>query len=689
MKKITQQHIVEASNLLDNLEKGKNEKLTLKQINLVKALGYDIKDIYGSWNGYGYERLGKKIKISNEQELKDIVNNLKKFIKSNEKTATKAPTKKTQKEKIEKWVKRLSKLTGISIEEAEIIAEEKLNFNQEKIEELEERQHEQFSISRQKLINRLLRQNPLRRIVDKEHANAILIASKRHNETDYDEKLVEGRELAKMGEIDRSEVKQFARQNMSRFYNGGNLSPSRIEHQAQQVAHQPIPKDLKTKSISEIAYIISNDWKNVYFGASPYLSAMYSLNSINDRYGMDDGRTVVAYFLANASEWKGPVAKEVKAELNRRLKSSSRQMEKGGRVTPDKFINSKFGAWILGAKKSKKNIAIDYYDDDQLSAWTISKDGKLMTERTFDYTNVTDVMHDIDEARKLVFVDQAFRCGGQMKKLADGGQLSSSVTWSDEIMAKAQELSSYQFSKWLKDNFPKVNEGLNNAGILSADMKRFYFLKMKMVNPELMEQVEHGDIVTIIKSPHGTLIKGKAVMRNKKHDAIWWILNAGGQHGTPMLADKTNIVAIHKNSKEKGGMLRHEEHLLPPSGQMADGGQLTSLRSIIESIPNRKGINEQAVEFARQILEDNQIDEISVEDPDVQLLIQKLEKYPMTEIYPEPMDAPLSEPLPQANLQMLQTRLKIIKKMIAKKPEDKTLILRAKIVSKMIAKLKE
>jgi hypothetical protein len=75
-----------------------------------------------------------------------------------------------------------------------------------------------------------------------------------------------------------------------------------------------------SRSISQIAAEISRDWKKVYFGAVPYLQAMYSLDSINDKYGMDSGRSIVAYFLSNASTWRGPKAKEIKKELNKMLK---------------------------------------------------------------------------------------------------------------------------------------------------------------------------------------------------------------------------------------------------------------------------------------------------------------------------------------------------------------------------------
>jgi hypothetical protein len=76
----------------------------------------------------------------------------------------------------------------------------------------------------------------------------------------------------------------------------------------------------QTASLSELASMIRRDWKNVYFGAKPYLDALGTLDSIGDNYGMDSGRSIVAYFLANATTWRGPVAKAIKLELNRRLK---------------------------------------------------------------------------------------------------------------------------------------------------------------------------------------------------------------------------------------------------------------------------------------------------------------------------------------------------------------------------------
>jgi len=74
------------------------------------------------------------------------------------------------------------------------------------------------------------------------------------------------------------------------------------------------------RPLYEIASEIKKDWnataKNgIYFGAVPYLDAMSTLDSINDNYMFDSGKSVVIYFLSNATTWRGETAKRVKAEL--------------------------------------------------------------------------------------------------------------------------------------------------------------------------------------------------------------------------------------------------------------------------------------------------------------------------------------------------------------------------------------
>jgi hypothetical protein len=78
--------------------------------------------------------------------------------------------------------------------------------------------------------------------------------------------------------------------------------------------------DYSKLSISEIAAIIAGNWRPVNYAAKPYLEAMFSLETVTDKYGVDSGRSIVAYFLSNAGTWKGETAKAIKKELNKRVK---------------------------------------------------------------------------------------------------------------------------------------------------------------------------------------------------------------------------------------------------------------------------------------------------------------------------------------------------------------------------------
>jgi hypothetical protein len=69
------------------------------------------------------------------------------------------------------------------------------------------------------------------------------------------------------------------------------------------------------RPINVIASDIRREWKKVYFGAVPYLDAMGELNTVEDNFYCDSGRSIVLYFLANANTFRGPAAKALKAEL--------------------------------------------------------------------------------------------------------------------------------------------------------------------------------------------------------------------------------------------------------------------------------------------------------------------------------------------------------------------------------------
>lgn len=85
----------------------------------------------------------------------------------------------------DEWARSLVRKSknAVSFEDAKIIAEEKLKYKDDRIAAMWSRQDERYSIKREKLINKMQRENPLRRIIDYDHALAIIDASNRHNKT--------------------------------------------------------------------------------------------------------------------------------------------------------------------------------------------------------------------------------------------------------------------------------------------------------------------------------------------------------------------------------------------------------------------------------------------------------------------------------------------------------------------------
>ena len=86
------------------------------------------------------------------------------------------------------------------------------------------------------------------------------------------------------------------------------------------LAPTPTAESLKTMSLSAIARLIRIHWAKPYFGARPYIDAMGSLQSVDDSYYADSGRSIVTYALANMQTFRGDAAKLIKAELKNRLK---------------------------------------------------------------------------------------------------------------------------------------------------------------------------------------------------------------------------------------------------------------------------------------------------------------------------------------------------------------------------------
>ncbi len=160
----------------------KNQKL----VNACKKAGIDVFNPQGEFNGYGYTKLPAHARITSVAEMR-------KFNKIRSEITGEVKPELTEEEKIDKWCDRLVKLTGITFDEAKKIALEKLDYKQDRINLLLSRDDKSISKQRNKLISKVERENPLRYIKDKEHANAVLAASYRHNNTNYESALDEGR----------------------------------------------------------------------------------------------------------------------------------------------------------------------------------------------------------------------------------------------------------------------------------------------------------------------------------------------------------------------------------------------------------------------------------------------------------------------------------------------------------------
>lgn len=83
----------------------------------------------------------------------------------------------------------------------------------------------------------------------------------------------------------------------------------------------PTTPEAGARPLYVIAREIRQDWKRPYFGAVPYIEALGSLNTIADRYGLDDAEGIVLRFLSNAGTWRGETARRVKAELKKLVRT--------------------------------------------------------------------------------------------------------------------------------------------------------------------------------------------------------------------------------------------------------------------------------------------------------------------------------------------------------------------------------
>ena len=164
---------------------------------------------YGdNYNSYGYE--------DHYHEYYLTAKDGKAFMELLNGKKTTAKKVKSDEEVRDEWARSLVRKSknAVSFEDAQSIAEEKLRYKDERIAAMSSRQDERYSVKREKLINKMQRENPLRRIIDYDHALAIIDASNRHNKTSYDKFLKQAHELERCGDIERGTAKEWARQQI-------------------------------------------------------------------------------------------------------------------------------------------------------------------------------------------------------------------------------------------------------------------------------------------------------------------------------------------------------------------------------------------------------------------------------------------------------------------------------------------
>lgn len=206
----------------ENISRGKNGRiyrevwrgsLRGKIKDYILEHAHDTMEYGDKFNGYGYADKYKEYYMT----AKDAKGLLYLVEKKNE-----VSNVSTIEEEKKEWSKRLVSLLkdefpNLTFDDAMEMAQEKLDYKDRLLDRMEMRQYESFSQKRASLIRKMERENPLRRIKDRSHATCILIASRRHKFSNYDQLLEHYRSEAAIGNIDKSEVKDLARQNMTNY----------------------------------------------------------------------------------------------------------------------------------------------------------------------------------------------------------------------------------------------------------------------------------------------------------------------------------------------------------------------------------------------------------------------------------------------------------------------------------------
>ena len=111
--------------------------------------------------------------------------------------------------------------------------------------------------------------------------------------------------------VTKSEIKSSKGRLDAKFY---------LPDQKKEKSNELELQESKPRDLHIIAQDIRNTWSKVNYAAEPYLIAMETLKSIQENYYLDSAKSIVLYFLSNASSYRGEDARRIKKELKKMIK---------------------------------------------------------------------------------------------------------------------------------------------------------------------------------------------------------------------------------------------------------------------------------------------------------------------------------------------------------------------------------
>lgn len=327
------------------------------------------------------------------------------------------------------------------------------------------------------------------------------------------------------------------------------LSHADWDKKQKDKAHNQRQRDLllgkkAARTLSDIAIEIRQDWVKPYFGAMPYLQAMGGMDSIDDNYGMDSGSSIVAYFLANASGWKGDKAKAIKKELQDMLKKSRKYANDpdlqslvvacGGILAegcPDNLDDAECKTWEANTEKYR-DVVKDQHQAGLVNDPVMSEPDNSMRKNPLDpmatwEEGEIDLKDDPREhpSEGSMIPGLEDRLAAEAKMALESKMALDSMMAELEMLAEGcpDNLDDAECQEW-ESNTDKYRDVVKDQHKSASDI-------LKAIKP--------GDRVTIVNR-FGQESTGRATMRGP----AGWVLNMGGAHGTPAIATDDNIVKV-------------------------------------------------------------------------------------------------------------------------------------------------